>query len=228
MRPVLPRGGSPAPRAGIRREGAVQKRPVGHVHARREPAEHREPRRGHAACAPSTSAADTAGPRRNVLAEGHQVDAFKDERWSRPIAAGDIVPAVVASLDSPAPANGARLRIGPYTADLAPAGFAWTRRPSAASLFKTGDLIEVQIVAVDAANRTAVGLPRTDAGARGRARRDRQPDWTDQGHGRRLGLRAQQVQSRRAGVPAARVHIQAGRLHGGHRPRLYAGIRHRR
>ncbi len=94
-------------------------------------------------------------PTRNVLAEGHQVDAFKDERWSRPIAAGDIVPAIVASLDSPAPANGARLRIGPYTADLPPAGFAWTRRTSASNLFKTGDLIEVQVVAVDAANRTA-------------------------------------------------------------------------
>ena len=34
-------------------------------------------------------------PRRNVIAEGHTVDAFKSDRWQRRIAAGDIVPAVV-------------------------------------------------------------------------------------------------------------------------------------
>ena len=28
-------------------------------------------------------------------AEGHTLDGFKDERWSRPIAVGDVVPAVV-------------------------------------------------------------------------------------------------------------------------------------
>src|SRR5438270_13255225 len=34
-------------------------------------------------------------PARNVLAEGHTIDGFKEERWSRPMAVGDVVPAVV-------------------------------------------------------------------------------------------------------------------------------------
>ena len=48
-------------------------------------------------------------PKRNVVAEGHTIDGFKDERWNRPIAVGDVVPAVVVT----APKTGAaRLRIG--------------------------------------------------------------------------------------------------------------------
>ena len=34
-------------------------------------------------------------PTRNVIAERHTIDGFKDERWNRPIAVGDVVPAVV-------------------------------------------------------------------------------------------------------------------------------------
>jgi penicillin-binding protein 1A len=94
-------------------------------------------------------------PARNVIAEGVLAEAFKDERWTRPIAAGDIVPAVVMNLDKPAPANGARLRIGRYYADLAPAGFAWTRRPAASALFKVGDVIEVRVTKLDDASNEA-------------------------------------------------------------------------
>ena len=50
-------------------------------------------------------------PRRNVVTEGHAVGVFTDDRWNRPIVAGDIVPAVVVS----APKTGAaRLRVGRY------------------------------------------------------------------------------------------------------------------
>jgi penicillin-binding protein 1A len=94
-------------------------------------------------------------PARNVIAEGVLAEAFKDERWTRPIAAGDIVPAVVMTLDKPAPANGARLRIGRYYADLTPAGFAWTRRPAASALFKVGDVIEVRVTKLDEASNEA-------------------------------------------------------------------------
>jgi penicillin-binding protein 1A len=91
-------------------------------------------------------------PARNVVAEGHGIDAFADERWSRPIATGDVVPAVVVT----APRSGAaELRLGPYRAELAPAGFAWTRRNSAADLFKPGDLVEVRVAEFDAAASTA-------------------------------------------------------------------------
>jgi penicillin-binding protein 1A len=34
-------------------------------------------------------------PKRNVLAEGRTIDNFKDERWTRRMAVGDVVPAVV-------------------------------------------------------------------------------------------------------------------------------------
>jgi penicillin-binding protein 1A len=91
-------------------------------------------------------------PKRNVLAEGHTIDSFKDERWTRPIAAGDVVPAVVVS----APKTGAaRVRIGRYHADLAREGYTWTRRTSAADLFKPGDVIEVAVTRTDEATGAA-------------------------------------------------------------------------
>ena len=59
----------------------------------------------------------------------------------------------------------------------------------------------------------------------GRAPRDRQPHRPDPGDGRRLQLRAQQVQPRDAGVAAGRLGVQADRLHRGDRSRLHAGHR---
>src|SRR3989454_9474797 len=34
-------------------------------------------------------------PKRNAIAEGHTIEGFKDDRWNRPIAIGDVVPGVV-------------------------------------------------------------------------------------------------------------------------------------
>ena len=61
-------------------------------------------------------------PKRNVLAEGRTIDNFKDDRWTRPMSVGDVVPAVVVALGKPA--AGARLRIGSLHADLTAKGFA--------------------------------------------------------------------------------------------------------
>jgi penicillin-binding protein 1A len=85
---------------------------------------------------------------RNVLSERHTIEGFADKRWERPIAVGAIVPAVVAAFDS-GKAGGAQLRIGKYRAALGRKGFAWTRRASAAALFKVGDLVEAEVTAVD-------------------------------------------------------------------------------
>ena len=91
-------------------------------------------------------------PLRNVIDERHTLDGFKTERWTRPIAQGDIVPAVVVT----APKTGAaRLRIGSLHADLDKAGYAWTRKVSAADLFKPGDLIDVAIAKMDPATGAA-------------------------------------------------------------------------
>jgi penicillin-binding protein 1A len=92
-------------------------------------------------------------PKHNVLADGQTIETFKDERWARPLQAGDIVPAVVVALGKPAPATGARLRIGPYHADLTRDGFSWTRRASATDLLKPGDVIDVEIRTVDDATK---------------------------------------------------------------------------
>jgi penicillin-binding protein 1A len=85
-------------------------------------------------------------PAHNVIDEGHTVDGYKDDRWTRPIGPGDVVPAVVVAAPKTGPA---RLRIGAYHADLERAGYAWTRKTSAADLVKPGDLIDVAVTKVD-------------------------------------------------------------------------------
>jgi penicillin-binding protein 1A len=84
--------------------------------------------------------------KRNVVAEGQTIDGFKDERWTRPMAAGDIVPAVVVAAPKSGPAH---VRAGRLRLDLPREGFAWTRRASSADLFKPGDLVDVQITKLD-------------------------------------------------------------------------------
>jgi penicillin-binding protein 1A len=91
-------------------------------------------------------------PARNVLGEGYSIETVKDERWTRPISVGDVVPAVVVT----APKTGAaRVRFGSYHADLTRDGYAWTRRTSAADLFKAGDLVDVAVTKIDAASDSA-------------------------------------------------------------------------
>jgi penicillin-binding protein 1A len=82
-------------------------------------------------------------PVRNVIAEGQKVAAFRHARWEKPIAAGDIVPAVVSGIDG----TRLRLRVGSRTATIEPAGYAWTRR-KAPQLVKPGDLVELRVGAV--------------------------------------------------------------------------------
>lgn len=96
-------------------------------------------------------------PRRNVIAEGRTVDNFKHDRWTRRMAAGDIVPAVVRSVN----ATSAQLRIGALQGELTKAGMVWTRRTSPAELFKAGDLIDVELTKVegDAATVTLEQAP---------------------------------------------------------------------
>jgi penicillin-binding protein 1A len=90
-------------------------------------------------------------PTRNVIAENQTVDSVREERWSRPIAVGDIVPAVVVT----APKSGAaRLRVGRYHADLTREGYTWTYKTSADALFKPGDLVDVAVTKVDNAAQT--------------------------------------------------------------------------
>jgi penicillin-binding protein 1A len=102
-------------------------------------------------------------PGRNVLAEGRPLDRVTFPRWSQPIDAGDIVPALVAAVPARGAAGNARVRIGARTLDLPPAGFAWTRRTSPADLFKAGDVIEVEVRQVRDGAPTAVALEQAPA-----------------------------------------------------------------
>ena len=95
-------------------------------------------------------------PTRNVLAEGENLEEFQHDRWSYTVNPGDIVPAVVTSVDD----DTMWVRFAGYTADIGAEdritedGFAWTRPrpgapiPTAAELVKPGDLVEVAITAL--------------------------------------------------------------------------------
>ncbi len=76
----------------------------------------------------------------NVVAQGRTVDGYRNDRWSQPMAEGDIVPAIVTAVT---PAS-ARIRIGDQAVELRGEAIAWGRRPPPA-LFKVGDLIDVEI-----------------------------------------------------------------------------------
>ena len=122
-----------------------------------------------------------------------------------------------------APAGTIQLRIGRLHGRPPKAGYAWTRkttrglsarrRPRRRPRHRSGRR--------DSHGR---GGSRADADRRRRAARHRQSHRPGAGDGRRLQLRAEQVQPCRAGVPAARVHVQADRLHGRHRSRLHARL----
>jgi penicillin-binding protein 1A len=89
-------------------------------------------------------------PRRNVLAEGHRIEAFKHPRWEQPMSAGDIVPAVVAETTAAALVA----RAGPLRVTIDRKGFVWTGKTAPDQLVKRGDLVEVQLASIDGAAAT--------------------------------------------------------------------------
>ena len=97
-------------------------------------------------------------PERNILAEGHSLRSFTTDRWARPIAVGDIVPAVVMSVPAKSASGSARVRIGAAEIDLPRAAFAWTRKTAAADLFKRGDLIDVEVRSLSGGAPATLGL----------------------------------------------------------------------
>ena len=90
-------------------------------------------------------------PQRNVLAEKHALDTFRHDRWSRPMLAGDVVPAVVTAVSE----GIARVRMGTLTGELNKASIQWTRKTAASDLVKVGDLVEVELVKIDDTASTA-------------------------------------------------------------------------
>ena len=104
-------------------------------------------------------------PARNVVAEGSTLAEFSDDRWRQPIAAGDIVPAVVMSVPVRGDTGAPTVRIGAEQIALPRTAYAWTRR-AAHELFTPGDLIEVEVRAIEAGVPAMLSLeqpPRLEA-----------------------------------------------------------------
>ena len=89
-------------------------------------------------------------PKRNVIAEGHTIETFRQPRWERPMAAGQIVPAVVTAIDGVA----IHLRVGALRVTIDRKGYAWTGKATPAQLVSRGDLVEVRLM--PAADGTAL------------------------------------------------------------------------
>jgi penicillin-binding protein 1A len=92
-------------------------------------------------------------PKRNVIAEKKTIESFKDPRWERPMAVGDVVPALVTSAEGPA----IHLRAGSLEVAIDKKGFAWTGKTNAAQLVHPGDLVETRLLTIDEAAHTGTG-----------------------------------------------------------------------
>ena len=147
-RTLLRRGNPQGPRAEVRRRRALSSRTPRTDHARRTLQE------------AANLALDRGLRRIDKRRSGYRkprVTCSPMARTSRrsvttmvaPILAGDIVPAVVTFVPAPKERGNARVRIASHEIDLPPAAFRWTRRTSPASLFKVGDLIEVEVRELD-------------------------------------------------------------------------------
>ena len=92
-------------------------------------------------------------PARNLIAEKRDLDSYKHPRWARDPVDGDVIPAVVMSVEGPE----IRVRVGRLRGTIAKAGYEWTRKTKPADLVKSGDLIEVRVSKLDAAAATFIG-----------------------------------------------------------------------
>lgn len=91
-----------------------------------------------------------------AVAAGDAITTYRHERWNRALAPGDIVPAIVERVDAAGVAPGhAMLRIGPLHAELTKESFQWTRRTHASQVAAPGDLVDVELLTVDATAKTA-------------------------------------------------------------------------
>ena len=90
-------------------------------------------------------------PERNILDEGETLEEFDHDSWRFVMAVDEVVPAVVTAVEN----NAMVVRLGPYHAVIEPEGFEWTNHSSAERLVRPGDLVEVQIMALDAEAGTA-------------------------------------------------------------------------
>src|SRR4029079_13588559 len=92
-------------------------------------------------------------PRKNIVADGKKIESYKQGRWDQPMAAADVVPAVVTAAD----ASMIQLRAGPLHVTVDRKGFAWTGKTAGSQLVTVGDLVETRLLTIDEAAHTATG-----------------------------------------------------------------------
>jgi penicillin-binding protein 1A len=161
-------------------------------------------------------------PSRNIVAEGKSLEKFTTERWTQPILAGDIVPALVTFV--PGPTGGsARVRIGEHDVELKPSAFAWTRRTSAATLFKVGDLIEVNVRTLEGRRPVDLLLEQPPAVEGALVAIDNHTGQIRAMVGGFSFARSKFNRASQARRPG-RLAVQAVRVHGGDRSRLYLNL----
>ena len=102
-------------------------------------------------------------PARNVLAEGRTLQQFTTDSWTRPLVAGGIVPALVTFVPARGDGRNARIRIASREIDLPRSAYSWTRRTTAADLFKVGDLIEVEVRTLNGTAPATIALEQPPA-----------------------------------------------------------------
>ena len=178
-----------------------------------------------AACGASTSAAAATASRRATSSpRATRSRRFTTDRWSQPILAGRHRPGGRHVRARPAARQRARPDRRSTRSSCRRPAFAWTRRTSAPRPVqgRRPDRGRGPHARGQAAQRRSLleQPPRVEGALRGH----RQPHRPDSRDGRRLQLRAQQVQPRDAGAPAGGLAVQADRLHGGDRSRLHAGL----
>jgi penicillin-binding protein 1A len=92
----------------------------------------------------------------HVVKDAAGLATYRHERWGRSFSVGDIVPALVERVDAAGqPPGEADLRIGPLRASLTKESFQWTRRAHASQVVAVGDLVDVELLTIDDAARTA-------------------------------------------------------------------------
>jgi len=89
------------------------------------------------------------GDLRNVLEEGVSVEDYEDPHWGFPPVVGGHVWGLVTALT----AQGARVRIGDWTALAGEAAVEWTKRPPH-RVFRAGDLARFEVTGIDPDSRT--------------------------------------------------------------------------
>jgi penicillin-binding protein 1A len=89
--------------------------------------------------------------RRNLVAQRIPLEKHREARWERPMAEGDVIPAVVSGVEPTRIA----IRAGRLAGAIDRDGFSWTNR-RAADLVARGDLIDVRVRTIDNEKATIV------------------------------------------------------------------------